>query len=364
MSSTTKTSSLQDVQTSLGIGLEADMEIGLFAGEFSARFDMKQMQMSTTEAYSVDARIVYAHLSMDNYNQTTPAPMRAGVQEDLDGVSIGGRKVLSPDEILDNYGTHYVKGFDLGTMIVLSFSNDTSRNTTELDLSAALSARYGEAGEGGGGKLDTEMSKKVASQMASIKQDVRAWGVGDEELQGLGLLSGSSESSISSLAPAADNGADAGGHDDAADATASPFDILKEGWHNPTLIAVDPRNLVEISTLCKNRKRAAAIKAAYLARQAQVAAGLPAALGLLTPLYRFRIIDSGQSFYRFNQAITPPSEGSWAENCNGQPAFCVRTSPADGLMPLYACRYKGMNWWRYETSTWDDWLKAVGQGNW
>ena len=349
---------LSDLQTSLGVGAGVDAEVGLFSGELTARFDMKQMQFASTEAYSVFAKMTYARLSMDNYNQSQPAPIRDGVQEDLDGVKSGGRKILSPDDVLDTYGTHYIKGFDLGTMIVLSFTNDRARNSTDLELSAALKAHYGAAGEGGGGNIDTAMSSKLATDQGSIKQLTRVWGVGDDQLEALNLLTGGRMHGT---------GTPSKGE---ADAVTTPIDVLREGWHNPTLIGMESDDLVPVWTLCKHKQRSDAIEQAYKQRAADAAGRLPGVSSRLQPIFRFRRVSGDMKSYRLSPAIKAPavSEGAggiWAENNAGQPVFCVRTQAGPDLVPLYAWNWEGkQECWRYETAAWDDWLTNIFPKKW
>jgi MAC/Perforin domain len=318
--------SMSSEQHSLAAHVEVEGSYGLFAAEFSARYDSSDSHLATAKFYSATARIFYYDLTMANYGADPVKFMRPTARQDLND------KSKAPEEIFENYGTHYIYALTIGSKIVFGHSVDTSKTTASYDAAAELKARYGEEGAevGGGGGVKVTSAWEQASEGESIH--VYCEGISDAQLAAIKT------------------------------ADTAPIAALQEGWHNPTLVDFPGTSALRpIWELCDSEERKQELQDAFAA-YAKTHGTFLGANADLTPLYLVKSSDSGTACYRFstNHNAATVDGVTWNPvDADGAPALCVFNEQKPGTVPLYEYRWSGHapdELRRYETSRWETYL--------
>jgi hypothetical protein len=317
--------SISSEQHSLATHAEVEGSYGLFAGEFTARYDSSDSKLATAKFYSAAARIFYYDLTMANYGMDPIKFMRPTVRQDLND------KSKDPEEIFDTYGTHYIYAVTIGSKIVFGHSVDTSKTTTSYDAAAEMKARYGEEGAeiGGGGGVAVTGAWEQASEGESIQ--VYCEGISDAQLGAI---------------KAADT---------------APVAALQEGWHNPTLVDFPGTALRPIWDLCDSEDRKTQLKDHFDAYA--TAHGLfVGAEANITPLYLCNHPQHPTSYLLSQNRAGRTVDGTtWTGDPKAKPWLYVFDAQQPGTVPLYEYTFEGDGTYRrYETSRWDSWLTFFG----
>lgn len=322
--------SLSDQQRTLAVNVGIDGNYGLFAAEFSARYTSSDSHLSTHKFYSVTAKISYYDLSMANYSLRPVDLLRPQVRKDLNDAS------LSADEIFDTYGTHYLSAVTIGSKIVYGHTIDTSKTTSSYDAEAELKARYG--GEEAGIGVSGGTNVSGASEQAADAEEVTfyAKGISDAQVEA------------------------------AESADTKPLALLKEAWHNPTLIDVPAGGLKPIWNLCDSADRRDELQSAFAA-YAKAHGSFVGAEANLTPLYLCNHPQHPTCYLLSQNRTGRTVDGTtWKEatgDAEAKPWLLVFDAQQPDTVPLYEYAFAGDDsgtWRRYETSRWDSWLTFVG----
>lgn len=320
--------SLSDQQQTLAVDVGIDGSYGLFAAEFSARYTASNSHLATHKFYSVTAKISYYDLSMANYSLRPVDLLRPQVRKDLNDASLGA------DEIFDTYGTHYLSAVTIGSKIVYGHTIDTSKTTSSYDAEAELKARYG--GEGAGIGVSGGTKVTGASEQAADAEEVTfyAKGISDAQVEA------------------------------AESADTKPLALLKEAWHNPTLIDVPAGGLKPIWNLCDSADRRSELQAAFDA-YAKAHGSFVGAGANLTPLYLCNHPQHPTSYLLSQNRNGRTIDGTTWKEATGDPEaepwLLVFDAQQPDTVPLYEYTFAGDGTRRrYETSRWDTWLTFVG----
>jgi hypothetical protein len=333
-----ETGSMTDEQSALAAHFDIEGQYGLFAGEFSARYSSTASKLATAKCYSATALMRYYELSMANFALRPLKYIRPVVRQELNNPSI------SPEDIFAKYGTHYLYTVAIGSKIVYGHTVDSSKTTKSYDAAAELRARYGEPGAqiSGGGGIDVKGSSAQAADAESIS--FNAVGVSDEQLQA------------------------------AETADTNPLAVLKQGWHNPSLVDFPQDALKPIWDLCDADARRQKLHDAYTA-YASKHGSLVGANADLVPLYLFKSPHGDPPAYRFstnrNESVVDGVAWTPADE-DGKAALYIFSEKKDGTVPLFEYHFPVPSMpglpsasdvlTRYETSRWQSYLATFGAG--
>jgi hypothetical protein len=320
--------SLSSEQQSLAAHVDVEGSYGLFAGEFSARYDSSDSHLATEKFYSATARIFYYDLTMANYGADPVKFMRPTARQDLND------KSKDPETIFEMYGTHYLYAVTIGSKIVFGHSVDTSKTTSSYDAAAELKARYGEEGAevGGGGGVKVTGAWEQASEGESI----HFYGEGISDTQ-LGAIK---------------------------NADSAPLAALQEGWHNPTLVDFPGAALRPIWELCDDPKRRDELQKAFDA-YAKTKGSFLGTEANLTPLYLCHHPQHADCYALSQNRNGRAIDGTtWTEATGDpepQPWLYVFSTQQPDTIPLYEYIFEGQDQLRrYETTRWDSYITFYG----
>ena len=323
-----KGESLSDQQQALSVNVGIEGNYGLFAAEFSARYESSDSRLATHKFYSATAMIKYYDLSMANYSLRPVELMRPEVRKDLNDSSI------YPDDIFDTYGTHYLYAVTIGSKIVYGHTIDTSKTTSSYNAEAELQATYG--GEDAGIGVSGGTSVSGSSEQAADAEEITfyAKGISDAQVKA------------------------------AESADTKPLALLGEAWHNPTLVDLPADGLKPIWNLCDDPKRRDELQNAFdgYAKTKGSFAGTGANL---TPLYLCHHPQHADCY-----GLAPNRNGraidgtTWTEATGDpepQPWLYVFSTQQPDTIQLYEYIFEGQDQWRrYETPRWDSYITFYG----
>jgi MAC/Perforin domain-containing protein len=334
----TESGSMTEEQQSLTAHADIEGTYGLFSGEINARYSSNASKLATARCYSATALMRYYDLSMANFPLHPVRYVRPTVRKDLNNPAI------TPEQIFEKYGTHYLYAITIGSKIVYGHTVDSSKTTKSFDIAVELRAKYGEPGAeiSGGGGVDYKQSSAQAADAESVK--FYAEGVSDEQLQA------------------------------AERADKNPLAVLKQGWHNPTLIDFPTGALKPIWELCDLLSRRTKLEQAfsdYLSTHQSIVG----ADADLVPLYLLKS-PMDTPCYRFanNRSDTTVDGLEWKLAADdGKPTLYVYAEQKEGTVPLYAYRrpvppmfgdIPGVQdlLMRYETSRWQSYMTKLPTG--
>jgi hypothetical protein len=316
-------STLDEQITKWSTHSNVDGHYGLFSAEVDARFSSNLAKLATTKYYSLASKSTYWQLSL-NYSIGHPAPLRPEVQEDLDN------EAVKPAEFFDKYGTHYLGAVLIGCRVTISCAIETSNIDSDFDFSSYLEATYGSKKGGVSTSNETTYQNKVKKFREHSRTSVSGVGISDAQLKPIG------------------EGAEAS------------VEVLKGGWHNPSLVDFPRHALKPIWQHCKNDKQRLAF-AAEFDKQAAERGSILSDLALYTAMYLYRQHGKFASYriYPSSNLVGSHDSGgvTWTIENGGRPLFYLLARQLEGSVPLYQYRWKSDNrLWRYEAGAWADWM--------
>lgn len=360
--------SMSAEQKTLAANVNIQGSYGLFSGEFSARYDSSVASLSTARFYSMTAVIRYYNLSLVNYPLDLRSFVIPDVRKTLNDASI------TPAQIFDKYGTHYLYAVTIGSKIVYGQTVDTSKTTTGYDAAVEMQAKYGEPGAEIGGSAGVKVTQ--SNEQATDSMTVKFYGAGISDAQIDAMDQTLNAAQAQASAPASTSATAAGS---AADPTVpGPLDCLKEGWHNPTLIDFPEDALKPIWELCDTPARQQELQKAFAA-YAQTHPSILGGTAELTPMYLQSATEAGSTYYRLsaNRTDAVVDKVSWSSGSGTPgPALYLFNEQKTGTVPLYEYHWAGRlpGTWvipgvsvpgslfpRYETSRWETYLGRYAQ---
>ncbi len=305
-----------------GLGADIDGGYGGFSGEIHGRFDTKSTQLSTTRCLQATFETIYWKLDLNNYSYQNPPPIPEEVKQDFRKRSI--------DELISKYGTHCLEEIGIGTKIVHSYTIDTSKFSRSIDVTAALKAKYQIGSFNAGLGVDSEYHDAAWSDRAAVSVKIFTYGTSDSQ-----------------LAEITDLSQGLGQH---------PMTVLKQGWHNPTLIAFyqsSLRPLWKIEGLM-SPEVAAKFAARYMERAQTEQGKLDMLFQGLQPVYLLGKGDETHKRYRLSRTPRHTYGGQdWKVENDGKPWQYLVAEPREGMVPLHELALNDdTEIVRYETDSW------------
>jgi hypothetical protein len=314
-----------------GVGATLSGSYGGFSGEISSRFDKASAKLATTKCLQAIFEMVYWKLDLNNYTYGNPPPISDDVKRDF--------AEQPTARLIDKYGTHVLAEIGIGTRIVHSYTIDTSKLSKSFDIKASVKAHYGEEGASVGGSTDSDYHNADWNDRSAVSINITGAGVSDAQLDEITDLT-----------------KEQGEH---------PLAVLKQGWHNPTLVRFYPSSLNPIWEIdgLMTAEKAEAFKAAFIERAKTARSSIGALFKGLRPLYLFSQMADGRHVYRFsNKAHYSDPSGDWTIWNQGKPWLYTSDQPREGLAPL---RELALNdnkaVVRYETDFWIEHIMPLNE---
>jgi hypothetical protein len=315
--------------TDWGIGGDISGSYMGFSADIQARFDEKLSRLATSRVVTATAEIVYWKLDLyGDYALAEQPPITSGARSDFE--------TRNAETLLDAYGSHCVMSFGMGSRIRHHYMADISKLKQGMDLKASLKASYEGEGATGSLKIDGYLKTLMASDSTAIQVEVEAEGISDIQLAEIGKEQGDAE---------------------------HPLAILKQGWHNPTLIAMYDNSLTPLWDIegLMSEAKADEFKAAFESRAQKHRDQIGARFAGLQPLYLFATGEGAARHFRFSTSADHlGAAGEWtfvpgrdAEGGTGKPWLLISASLKDNMVPLFEYVLDGTaTAYRYETENW------------
>lgn len=302
-----------------------------FSGSAKSKIDTKKTRLATTKIATTTAKIVYWTLDLSGYSFSSPPAIKPDVREDFESESV--------DKLIQKYGTHLLQKVGIGSKIIHHYTIDTSKFTDNMDIKASIAAGY----EGGGlvidGDANASYNESKWRDKKTVEVSVETWGVSDIQLGEITVDQATAE---------------------------HPLSILKQGWHNPTLVEFYEDSLLplwEVGGLMPQAKQKSfKARVEELAKeknqfQSNMFAGLKPLYLLSTPIHatnpdkkRYRL--SPRTTYSYDK------DNHWACENDEKPWLTVSAEKKLGMVPLFEFAHnKNKDVVRYETAAWGRQLK-------
>jgi hypothetical protein len=315
-----------------GIGGEIEGGYGGFSGEITGRFDTKNTRLATTHCIQATFKTIYWKLDVNNYSYSNAPPIADDVKQDF---------ITRPvDRLMEKYGTHCLEEIGIGTKIVHSYTIDTSKFSRSMDVTAALKAKYEAGTFNAGMTVNSEYHDAAWNDRSAVSVKIFTYGTSDNQLAEITDLS--------------------------EGLSKHPLAVLKQGWHNPTLIQFyksSLRPLWEIEGLMLAEK-AAEFAARFRARAQAEQVQLDLLFQRLQPVYLMSLGDGVHKKYRMERSPHYKSNGKdWTIENDGQPWLFLSAEQRDGMVPLYELALNDdIETVRYETEGWSQFLTNLVEG--
>lgn len=313
-----------------GIGSKIEGGYGGFSGEIKGRFDTEATRLATTRCLQAVFQTIYWKLDLNNYSFEKSPPIAEDVRKDF--------AIRPIDLLMEKYGTHCLVEVGIGTKIVHSYTIDTSKFSKSMDVTAALKAKYDGGSFNAGMDVDSEYHDAAWKDRSAVSVKIFTYGTSDSQLAEITDLSrGLSE---------------------------HPLAVLRQGWHNPTLIQFYKSSLRPLWTVdgLMSAERAAAFEERFRERARTEQVQLDLLFEGLQPVYLLSRSDDAGKRYRLERT---PHYGrgaeAWTVENDGRPWQFTSAGPRDGMVPLYEFVLNDdSEIVRYETEAWSDYFKRTG----
>jgi hypothetical protein len=234
------------------------------------------------------------------------------------------------------YGTHSLEEIGIGTKIVHSYTIDTSKFSRSIDVTAALKAKYEGAKFQAGMSIDAEYHDAPWNDRSAVSIKIFTYGTSDNQ-----------------LAEITDLSKGLGEH---------PLAVLRQGWHNPTLIKFYPSSLKPLWKVqgLMTREKAAEFERRFTDRARSAQGSIAMLFEGLQPLYLLSTEAGASKKYRLERTVHYKGDkGDWTLENDGKPWLYTSAEAKPGMAPL---RELALNddpaTVRYET---DAWIELIQQ---
>ena len=310
-----------------------------FSGDLQAKLTSKAGGSSSSQVAAVVAQIVYWELDLAGYGVSAHRPpLCRTAADEFATTDISDRSVRS---LMDAYGTHCIEKCGIGSRLVYGLVANTTSASSNFSLSAAISAAYSAASSASASlKASARLESSATSEHVEIFREFEGAGLSDEQVVS---------------------------EDQVFDA---PMALLKQGWHNPTLIDLPThslRGLWEVPGLM-SAAMARAFKNEFDRRAKGCIDALNTHFSGLRPLYLLQTDKDGRQLYKlhpfqtFGDRDKGPVWTNLRKDAQGRPVpwLLVSASQQPGMLGLYEYQPRGMPMsFRYET---EDWIDKVNTG--
>jgi hypothetical protein len=148
--------SIQEYASRLSSRTDVKGAYGAFKGELGVEFSKDETQMTSRAYTAFEVLIIKWDLSMPNADLRQY--LTAQARKDIDDAS------KSPDEVLDTYGTHFVRSLRVGGTASRYSSTDTTKFTSTSDLEIAAKMSY----KNSAGKLSAEEKAEYGTTVSKF----------------------------------------------------------------------------------------------------------------------------------------------------------------------------------------------------
>jgi hypothetical protein len=312
--------------TSWGVGGTLEGGYGGFSGEIKGRFDTQTTKLATAKCLQAVFETIYWKLDLNNYTYESPAPILPEVKQDFAKRTV--------DELMAKYGTHCLEEIGIGTKIVHSYTIDTSKFSTKIDVTAALKAKYQSGSFHAGLNVEGEYHDAAWDDHSAVKVKIYTYGTSDNQLEEITDLSKG-----------------LGQH---------PMNVLKQGWHNPTLIKFYPSSLTPLWKVegLMTPDKAQAFEARFKERAMAAQGELANLFQGLQPVYLLSKSEGDKKRYRLEKVPRYTVQPGWTVENDGNVwlhlcAEDVAKKKRPDLVPLYELALNNNpGVVRYETDFW------------
>jgi hypothetical protein len=314
---------------SWGIGARLEGGYGGFTGEIKGRFDTKSTKLATTKCLQATFQTIYWKLDVADYTFESPPPIVADVKQDFAKRSI--------EDLMAKYGTHCLEDIGIGTKIVHSYTIDTSKFSKEIDVTAALKAKYEAASFHAGVEVEGEYHDAAWRDRSAVSIKIFTYGTSDTQ-----------------LAEITDLSQGLGQH---------PLAVLRQGWHNPTLIKFYDSSLKPLWKVegLMTPEKAQAFEAGFTAKAAAAQAEIGYLFQGLQPVYLLSRSTGDRKKYRLERKPHYRSgDKDWAIENDGKPWLYLSAKPRPGMAQLLELVLNDdTDTVRYETEVWGNVLARL-----
>ncbi len=156
-------STLREVANSLAASVKLEGSSGFLSGEMSAAFNTSTSHKTSTRYVQYTEQIYSRQLRLGSFTSLRKH-MLPDAKSDFEGTD------MSPAELVEQYGTHFIQGLIIGARLSYGCSIDTSDYTSDVDMSVAAKLSYNalvNKGSGSASASQTQAAKVMTEKSMS-----------------------------------------------------------------------------------------------------------------------------------------------------------------------------------------------------
>ncbi len=182
-------STLESFSSKFAASVDLKGNYSFFAGELHASYDTERRSVSTTSFVQYNQTAYYHRLSLPTFTK-----LRDFLTEEAAANFAGA---MTPDELVETYGTHYISALIVGGRCSYCCTVDTTRYTTSVDIATAAEASFHFLSGSAEGKATAE--EKEAGESLRQASTAVARVLGGDPATASGILDGDLKSWLASV---------------------------------------------------------------------------------------------------------------------------------------------------------------------